>query len=641
MKKLSLSGLLMAAFSIFFSSALFAQWNTNTSVNITIADLQIADMQAVHTSDGKTWVAFYNQTGSNYDMRAQLFNASGFKLLGNDGVLVSNKTSGSATFVFNVCVDANDNLVVAMQDERSGPDQAVMYKIGQNGMQLWNSDGIILGGGLAPYPALLSNGEIAVVWNESNSNTLQLQKITTGGAKAWTTPVQIKVGSANTTRGQIVGNTSGKFTIVYQKMGFGISTTLYSQMFDNSGTALYTPLQISSETTSGATYYSICAQGDTTYFGYFSSVGFRFNSYLQQILPGGTIPWGMNGSHFNTATATNDNYQMQTAINLEPGSPYVWSVCNFSDPNQNNYGIYVQKFKKSDGSRQFTDFAKQVYPITSTRNQQEGELALVNDTPMFMYYINNYKIFATRLDASGNFSWPGNQLEISSTTNAQTSAKGRFCFTPDGPNRCAGFWAENRGGGFLGYGQGVSVGGLIGINVATQGNVPAVITTQSGTLQMVDTIFPTTASQSVTWSIVPGTGHATITQTGKVTATANGTVYAKAKAVQDPTVADSVLITISGQIPSGVQFNFTGDEFVVYPVPNNGKFTIASTFGTAKECILRISNSAGQIVYESGKVVLNAKENRAIDLGSVPDGVYWLEILSDGSRSVKKIVIKK
>jgi len=123
----------------------------------------------------------------------------------------------------------------------------------------------------------------------------------------------------------------------------------------------------------------------------------------------------------------------------------------------------------------------------------------------------------------------------------------RYTFTPDGPNRCAGTWTEDRGSGYLGFAQGVSVGGLIGLTVATQGSVPAVITTNGGTLQMTATVFPSTANQNVNWSIVHGTGMGTITSSGLVTGVSNGTVYAKAAAVQDTTVVDSLLITLSGQ----------------------------------------------------------------------------------------------
>ena len=532
---------------VMISLGIQAQWNPNTSVNLLISSLPVADMQQAATTDGKTWIAFYHENAGNYDMRAQLIDADGYKLLGNDGMLVGNYPSGSATYVFNVCVDASNNLVIAYQDERSGPDAAVVYKISQSGTQLWGANGIVLGQGLAPYPAALSNGEVVIAWNETLSNTLKLQKITTGGTTAWASPISILVGTTKTTRGQVITNTGGKFSVIYQKRGTGISTTLYSQMFDNSGTAIYPPLQICSQTTSGARYYSVAAEGDTTYCGYYSSTGNRFNSFLQRVNPDGTIPWGMNGSNFNTNVGTNDPYQVQTNINLTPGSDYVWSVCTFCNTNQTQYGVYIQKFLKSGGARQFTNTGKVVYAISGSSDQQAGDLALVDDTPMFMSENSTYKIFATRLDSDGNFVWPGNRVEISSTSASPSKPKMRDGFTPDGPNRCAGSWTEDRGSGYKGYAQGISIGGLIGVTVATLNGVPAVITTNGGTLQMVSTVFPASADQNVTWSIVPGTGMATISTTGLVTAVSNGTAYAKATAVQDTTVWDTLMFTMSAQ----------------------------------------------------------------------------------------------
>ena len=103
-----------------------AQWNTNTSVNELISGLPTADIQSVATTDGKTWIAFYHENAGNYDMRAQLIDAAGYKMLGADGMLVSNQSSGSATFVFNVCIDASNNLIIGMQDQRTGTMQGVV-----------------------------------------------------------------------------------------------------------------------------------------------------------------------------------------------------------------------------------------------------------------------------------------------------------------------------------------------------------------------------------------------------------------------------------------------------------------------------------------------------------------------------------
>lgn len=540
--------LAIIVFLTMYSLKVNAQWNPNTSVNLLLSSFTDDVQLATPTTDGKTWIAFYSQTSGNYAMRAQLIDANGYKLLGPDGIMVSNQPSGSATFVFNICLDASNNLIIAMQDQRTGSMQTCLYKIDQLGNHLWSSSGVILGAGLAPNPTVLTTGETVVCWDESVSTTLNLQKISVSGSTVWPSPIPVLVGTSKTTRGQIVANSGGKFTMVYQKRGTGISTSLYAQTFDNSGTALYTALQISNQTSSGARYYSILSDADTTYFGYYVSQGSRFNSFLQRINPGGTIPWGINGSNFSTATASTDNYQMVTDINMQPGSNYIYSVCNFCNTLQSQYGIYVQKFLKTTGDRQFTDAAKVVYPISATRDQHADRIAMITDGPMFLGYSDvDYKMYAVRLNASGDFVWPGNKVELSSSIASAGTPKMRYNFTPIGPYKCAGVWTENRGSGYLGYGQGISIGGLLGIKVATQGNVPAVITISGGTLQVVDTIFPLTANQSATWSIVNGTGVASISTGGLVTAITNGTVWAKAVSVQDITVKDSLLITLSNQ----------------------------------------------------------------------------------------------
>lgn len=440
-----------------------AQWNPNPAINLQISSLLTADMQSVSTTDGKLWVAFYHENGNNYDMRAQLFDAAGNKLLGPDGVLVSNKTTGTATFVFNVCVDGSNNLIIGCQDERSGPNVAVLYKISQGGIHLWGSDGIVLGEGLAPYPAVLSNGEVVVAWNESIDNTLKMQKVATNGTLAWAAPVSILVGTDKTSRGQIVANLNNKFTVVFQKRGYGPYTTLYAQGFDNTGTALYSPLQICDQTTASYNYYSIKVDADTTYYGYYCSSGNRFNSFLQRINPDGSIPWGMNGSIFNTSTSPTDNYQGPTSICHTAGSPYVWAVCTFSDVNQDNYGVYVQKFLKSSGARLLSDLAKEIYPVGANLDKQYGELVLTGDAPMFITEDIDYKIYATRLDANGNFVWPGNRIILSSTIATLSNPKMREGFAYVGSDNYAAIWTEDRGGGYLGYIQDISINGALNL----------------------------------------------------------------------------------------------------------------------------------------------------------------------------------
>ena len=67
---------------------------------------------------------------------------------------------------------------------------------------------------------------------------------------------------------------------------------------------------------------------------------------------------------------------------------------------QTQYGIYVQKFLKSTGAREFGNNAKVVYPITANMDQLAAGIALVEDAPMFMEENASYKLFSIRLDGS-------------------------------------------------------------------------------------------------------------------------------------------------------------------------------------------------------------------------------------------------
>lgn len=74
------------------------------------------------------------------------------------------------------------------------------------------------------------------------------------------------------------------------------------------------------------------------------------------------------------------------------------------------------------------------------------------------------------------------------------------------------------------------------------------ITAKGGSLQMTKKVTPgDSTNQKVTWSVSNGTGEATISSSGKLTAVSNGTVIVKATATDGSGVVGSTIITISGQ----------------------------------------------------------------------------------------------
>ena len=104
---------------------------------------------------------------------------------------------------------------------------------------------------------------------------------------------------------------------------------------------------------------------------------------------------------------------------------------------------------------------------------------------------------------------------------------------------------------FSQWGTGSGTVNVEEINVSADGGATA-ITEDGGSLQMLAEVLPENATvNSVSWSVVRGTGDATITNDGLLQATAssigNGTVWAKATAVDGSGVADSLEITISNQ----------------------------------------------------------------------------------------------
>jgi uncharacterized protein YjdB len=86
-------------------------------------------------------------------------------------------------------------------------------------------------------------------------------------------------------------------------------------------------------------------------------------------------------------------------------------------------------------------------------------------------------------------------------------------------------------------------------SIAVTGAGDAVtIETAGGTLQMSAAVLPADAAdKAVVWSVEKGTGDATISGTGLLTAVANGTVTVKATAHDGSEVVGSLEITISGQ----------------------------------------------------------------------------------------------
>jgi len=79
----------------------------------------------------------------------------------------------------------------------------------------------------------------------------------------------------------------------------------------------------------------------------------------------------------------------------------------------------------------------------------------------------------------------------------------------------------------------------------------------------------------------------------------------------------------------------------LYPVPNEGMFTVSITTASEESFAIRVYNSLGVKIYEEPKVDVNGSLTKVIDLRPVPNGVYTVIFENSQNQVVKKIVVNK
>lgn len=185
------------------------------------------------------------------------------------------------------------------------------------------------------------------------------------------------------------------------------------------------------------------------------------------------------------------------------------------------------------------------------------------------------------------------------------------------------------------------------VTVTTQNNVAATITAANGTLQLQAAITPTTANQTVTWSVQSGSTSATVDNTGLVTGLTNGTAVIRATSVADTTKFGELTITVN--IPAAnpctaVQtFLETFETFTTFPencwtgnylpTPPAPAITIGGT-PTNKTVSLYSGFVTGDIIIASPEVsTIDGKHVLSFDIVAFSDATTSIQVgtLSDNT----------
>ncbi|UOK41988.1 MULTISPECIES: T9SS type A sorting domain-containing protein [Flavobacterium] len=404
-----------------------AQWTTDTAVNTLVADVINFDQYVVKCPNGSTYVVFWKQvtTGGNFELRVQLLDVNGVRKFGPEGMLISNTVPMSTfTITSGVAGDSKNNLYVSVGGTSTPSNPPIFaYKINQEGNMLWGPNGISVGNGyqptILPLENINENGNVLISYMNSAGGPAKLQKYTAAGVPVWASPVDVlsDIPASRTAPASFFELSNQQVMLVFHKITTGTNSFLFAQKFNTDGLAQWAaPTRLADKGTNfNNPSYGGVQDGDVVYYGYSGKTGTRSDSFMQRINPDGAIPWGINGVDFDTNATM---YETDAQIAFAPGSQYVWAMSNYTPSSQDLRGEYIQKFDKITGARQFTDNAKQVFPVDNNYRCHAGKLQLINDNPFFLITegfasgTTPLAVKAVLLNSNGDFTWPEQSLPV-------------------------------------------------------------------------------------------------------------------------------------------------------------------------------------------------------------------------------------
>ena len=452
-------------------STVQGQWTEDTGVNTPAGSDPSTIIRAMAASDGSTFIAFWRvaPAPTNMELRLQKLGVDGVPLFGADGIVVSADIAMSTfTVLATAEIDAEDNVYIGVTATEG--ELGHVFKLDAEGNHLWPSGGVTFSGGYGITIEPLSTGEALVAWlNVPNG---LMQKYGADGTPIWSEPVPLVSGTSKTAPEALFELSTGGYTVLFHTYNFGISSTLWAQGYDVDGNETWAaPVQLSDKTTVWNTTYSSAQVGDVVYFGYMAATGLRFDSFLQRINPDGVLPWGINGSDFDT---NETDYEMNTRIALDEDAGVAYALCNYKDPAQVDNGERIQRFDLVSGDRQLTDHGKVIYPIGS-HTVHASDLHLAGGQPLFLLelgYDNGATpttLHAVLLDAEGVFVWP-EEMRPMGTFEA---SKSRTHMTAPVAGQSVAAWVETKESSPMIYAQNLSDAGLTGVAEAVSAVGPS------------------------------------------------------------------------------------------------------------------------------------------------------------------------
>jgi uncharacterized protein YjdB len=172
---------------------------------------------------------------------------------------------------------------------------------------------------------------------------------------------------------------------------------------------------------------------------------------------------------------------------------------------------------------------------------------------------------------------------------------------------------------------------VTGITISGAGGLTTLVGINLGnTLQMSAVVLPANATDnSITWSVINGTGIGSITTAGLLSGTGVGIVTVKATANDGSGIIGVLDITL--EVTGGLIDN-NNLTLSVYPNP----FTNTLTINTELNSTISILDLTGKTVYST----INTTKLINLDLAELKTGVYFLSVSNENRKSISKLIKK-
>ena len=355
---------------------LHAQWIDSGVMICSVSADQENQSMTVDSVGGALLAWEDNRNGdTNRDIYVQRIDGNGYVLWGATGAACCQAISSQ--YYPEIISDGKDGGFVVWQDERNGNYDIYAQRIGSGGRYLWAEDGIPIctAGGKQRHPAIVTDGcnGVIIVWQDFRDGfeDYYAQRIDTSGVILW---------AENGIRFCASGGIN-----IDANVSFPLAVS------DGSGGAIVVWADRRNE--------------------------FQF-SYAQRINRDGEMLWAENGIRLSS-----NNTRSEDFYNLAPdgsgGAVFVWRIQG--ELLSSRYDIYAQRVL-ANGNVAWNPFGVEIC-VSPDWGCYWDKIILGNDSDIFVVWEDTRtsvgKVYAQKLDLSGNVQWAENGIPVCGGSEAQ------------------------------------------------------------------------------------------------------------------------------------------------------------------------------------------------------------------------------